>query len=136
MGVAENVAAVSDFIERAWNRGEESVFEEHLSPDFPFPGGPEGFKLMIFKYREAFADFRMEVHEIFGAQDKVVTVLTMHGTHTGDFLGIAATGRKISMGGIAVDTMRDGRRVGGGAQLDELGLLRQLGAVDSAHSMF
>ena len=39
MGVAENVAAVRDFIERAWNGGDESVFEEHLSADFDFPGG-------------------------------------------------------------------------------------------------
>ena len=130
MGVAENVAAVSDFIERAWNRGDESVFREHLSPEFPFPGGPDGFKAMIFKYREVFADFNMEVHDIFGADDKVVTILTVHGTHSGDFLGVPATGRKISMGGIAVDVMQDGQRVGGGAQMDELGLLRQLGALD------
>ncbi len=53
VGVNENVAAVRDFIERAWNNGDESVFEEHLSADFPFPGGREGFKQMIFKYREA-----------------------------------------------------------------------------------
>ena len=135
MGVEENVVAVSDFIERAWNHGEESVFKEHLSPDFPFPGGPDGFKSMILEYREAFADFRMEVHDIFGAEDKVVTIFTMHGTHTGDFLGVAATGQNISMGGIAVDIMRDGRRIGGGAQLDELGLLRQFGALDSGDSM-
>jgi predicted ester cyclase len=60
----------------------------------------------------------------------VVTILTMHGTHRGPFMGVAPTGRKVSMGGIAVDIMRNGQRVGGGAQLDELGLLRQLGAVD------
>jgi len=131
VGVQENVAAVSDFIERAWNRGDESVFEQHLSPGFAFPGGRDGFKSMIFNYREAFADFHMEIHDIFGADEKVVTILTMHGTHRGEFFGVAATGRKISMGGIAVDIMRDGQRVGGGAQLDELGLLRQLGALDS-----
>lgn len=136
MAVEENVAAVSDFIERAWNRGDESVFDEHLSPAFAFPGGPDGFKSMILKYREAFAGFHMEVHDIFGADDKVVTILTMHGTHRGEFLGVAATGRDISISGIAVDIMRDGQRVGGGAQLDELGLLRQLGALDSRHPTF
>lgn len=57
----------------------------------------------------------------------------MHGTHRGEFVGVAATGRKISMGGIAVDILRNGQRVGGGAQLDELGLLRQLGARDPGH---
>ena len=29
----ENVAAVRDFIERAWNAGDESVFEEHIAED-------------------------------------------------------------------------------------------------------
>ena len=134
MGVEENVAAVRDFIERAWNAGEEAVFDEHLSPSFAFPGGPDGFKAMIFGYRAAFTDFRMEVHEMFGADDKVVTLLTMHGTHTGVFMGVAPTGRNISMGGIAIDVMRNGQRVGGGAQLDQLGLLQQLGVVSSTHS--
>ncbi len=132
----ENVAAVRDFIERAWNGGDESVFEEHLSVDFPLPGGRDGFKRMIFKYRQAFADFHMEVHDMFGAEDKVVTVLTMRGTHVGEFLGVAPTGRSMSISGIAVDIMRDGQRVGGGAQLDHLGLLQQLGAVSGACSMF
>jgi len=136
VGADENVAAVRDFIERAWNNGDESVFEEHLSADFPFPGGREGFKQMIFKYREAFAGFRMEVHDIFGAGDKVVTRLTMHGRHEREFMGVAPTGRSISMSGIAVDVMRDGQRVGGGAQLDQLGLLQQLGAVSPQYAMF
>ena len=73
---------------------------------------------------------------MFGADDKVVTVLTMHGTHEGEFLGVAPTGRTISMSGIAVDVMRDGERVGGGAELDQLGLLQQLGAVSPQYSMF
>ncbi len=136
MGVNENVEAVRDFIERAWNNGDESVFAEHLSADFPFPGGREGFKEMIFNYRAAFVGFHMEVHDIFGADDKVVTVLTMHGRHEGEFLGVAPTGRSISMSGIAVDVMRDGQRVGGGAQLDQLGLLQQLGAVSPKHSLY
>ena len=49
MAGQENVAAVRDFIECAWNAGDEAVFEEHLAADF-------------------------------GADDKVVTRWTMHGT--------------------------------------------------------
>jgi len=43
----ENVAAVRDFVERAWNAGDESVFEEHLAPDFGGAGGRERFKDVI-----------------------------------------------------------------------------------------
>jgi predicted ester cyclase len=126
----ENVAAVRDFIERAWNAGDERVFEEHLAPDIAHPGGREAFKAMVLAFRSAFPDLAMEVHDMFGAQDKVVTRWTMRGTHQGEFLGLAPTGRRAEFDGIAIDVMRNGQRVGGWAQFDRLGLLVQLGAVD------
>ncbi len=91
MGVDDNAAAVRDFVERAWNGGDETVFTEHLAPEFTFPGGPEGFKEMVFVFRAAFAGFRLEVHEMFGAGDRVVTRFTISGTHEGQFMGIAPT---------------------------------------------
>jgi steroid delta-isomerase-like uncharacterized protein len=130
MAGQENVAAVRDFIERAWNAGEEAVFEEHLAADFGGPGGRERFKAMVLGFRSAFPDLHMEVHDMFGTDDKVVTRWTMHGTHRGEFRGVAPTGREIQIGGIAIDVMRDGQRVDGWAQFDQLGLLVQLGAVD------
>jgi predicted ester cyclase len=130
MSADENVAAVRNFIERAWNAGNESVFEAHLAPDFAHPGGRQGFKAMVFGFRSAFPDLAMEIHDIFGAEDRVVTRWTMRGTHQGEFLGIASTGRRVEFDGIAIDVMRDGQRTDGWAQFDRLGLLVQLGAVD------
>jgi predicted ester cyclase len=127
MTTEENVSAVRDFIERAWNAGEEDVFEEHLSPDFAHPGGREGFKAMVLGFRSAFPNLAMEVHDMFGAGEKVVTRFTVRGTHQGEFLGIAPTGRSVEFDGIAIDVMLDGQRVDGWAQLDRLGLLVQLG---------
>jgi predicted ester cyclase len=130
MSAEANVGAVRDFIERAWNAGDESVFEEHLAPDIEHPGGREGFKSMVFGFRSAFPDLAMEVHDMFGTDDKVVTRFTIRGTHEGAFLGVAPTGRRVEFDGIAIDVMRDGQRIAGWAQLDLLGLLIQLGAVD------
>jgi predicted ester cyclase len=130
VGADENVAAVRDFIERAWNAGDEAVFEEHLDPDFRFPGGRDGFKAMVLGSRAGFPDLAMEVHDIFGVEDRVVTRFTISGTHRGDFLGVAPTGREVEFGGIAIDVMRDGVRVEGWGQLDRLALLTQLGAVE------
>jgi predicted ester cyclase len=133
MTTEANVAAVRDFIERAWNAGDESVFEEHLAPDIGHPGGREGFKKMVLGFRAAFPDFELEPHEMFGLDDKVVTRFTMRGTHKGEFLGVAPTGRRVAFDGIAIGVMRDGQRVGGWAQLDRLGLLTQLGAVEPSN---
>lgn len=130
MSAKENVAAVRDFIERAWNAGDPTVFEEHLAPDFGGPGGRERFKAMVLGLRSAFPDLVLEVHDQFGAGDKVVTRFTIRGTHEETFLGIAPTGRQIAFDGIAIDLMRDGKRTDGWAQLDRLSLLTQLGAVD------
>jgi len=125
-----NVAAVREFIERAWNAGDPAAFEEHLAPDFGGPGGRERFKGMVLGLRSAFPDLVLEVHDQFGAGDKVVTRFTIRGTHEETFLGIAPTGRQVAFDGIAIDLMRDGRRIDGWAQLDRLALLTQLGAVD------
>jgi predicted ester cyclase len=122
----ENVAAVRDFVERAWNAGDESVFEEHLAPDFGGPGGRERFKETILGFRAAFADFHLEVHDMFAVDDRVVTRFTIHGVHYGEFMGIEPTGRAVAFDGIAIDVMRGDQRVNGWAQIDRLGLLQQL----------
>jgi predicted ester cyclase len=85
---------------------------------------------MILAVRTAFPDLKLELHDIFGADDKVVSRWTLSGTHAGNFLGIAPTGNTVRFDGIAIDLFRDGVRVDGWAQFDKLGLLRQLGAID------
>jgi predicted ester cyclase len=85
---------------------------------------------MILGFRAAFGDFELVVHDMFGAGEKVVTRFTMRGTHEGEFMGIPPTGREVALDGIAIDVMRDGVRVEGWAEIDRLGLLTQLGAVE------
>jgi predicted ester cyclase len=89
MSADTNVADVRAFIERASNQGDTTAFDEFLSPDFV--GGRERFKGMILGYRRAFPDLRLDVHDIFGAGDKVVSRWTITGTHRRSFLGIAPT---------------------------------------------
>ena len=129
MSADTNVADVRAFIERAWNQGDTMAFDEFISPDFV--GGRERFKGMILGFRGAFPDLELEVHDIFGAGDKVVSRWTITGTHRGPFLGIAATNNRISIDGIAIDRFDEGVRVDGWAQFDKLGLLRQLGTIDA-----
>jgi predicted ester cyclase len=127
----ENVAAVRDFIERAWNRGDEAVFEEHIAADIAHPGGREGFKRMVLGFRAAFPDLVMDVHDSFGAGSRVVTRFTIRGTHQGAFMGLNPTGTQVEFDGIAIDVMDGDKRVDGWAQLDRLALLTQLGAIRS-----
>jgi predicted ester cyclase len=105
----ENVAAVRDFVERAWNAGDESAFEDHLAENLGNLGTRESFKAFVLDFRARVPDLRLDVHDMFGAGDKVVTRFTIRGTDT--------DGNAVEVGGIAIDVMRDGRRVDGWAQL-------------------
>ena len=51
----------------------------------------QGFEMM----RHAFPDLQAHIEDIFAAQDKVAVRLRFRGTHSGEFLGIPATGRTI-----------------------------------------
>jgi predicted ester cyclase len=61
--------------------------------------------------------------------DKVVTRYTVSGTHQGEFFGVAPTGKRITMSGIMVDRLEDGKMVEEWPEYDLLGVMRQLGAV-------
>jgi len=82
---------VRDFVGRAWNAGDESVFEKHLAPDFGGAGGRERFKDVILGFRAAFAEFHLDVHEMVGVADRVVR---------GQLMGVEPTGRAVDRLGV------------------------------------
>ena len=85
---------------------------------------------MLYKrLRAAFPDFRPEIHWQVAAGDLVTTYETYHGTHQGEFLGIAATGKKVSF--YTVDAMRvvDGKITEHWGVATSLQLMQQLGVV-------
>ena len=77
---------------------------ERMAPDFvmhlaelpePLPGR-EAWRAGARLMKEAFPDLRIEIDDIVASADKVALRLRLHGTHSGDYLGIAATGRPVS----------------------------------------
>jgi predicted ester cyclase len=79
--------------------------------------------------RGAFADQRYEVHRLVGEGETVVIECTLHGHHTGEFMGIPPTGREIALRSVHIVRYRDGREIETWALQDRLGLLQQLGVV-------
>jgi steroid delta-isomerase-like uncharacterized protein len=88
-------------------------------------------KAFVPLIRAAFPDSHHTIEDLIAAGDKVVTRFTWSGTHHGEFEGIPPTGRPISVQGIWIHRLKDGRIVEGRdwGQVDWLGLLRQLGAL-------
>jgi predicted ester cyclase len=116
--------------------GNWALFDELFADSFfdhtPQPGGARdkaGVLVLYKRLREAFPDFTPEIHWQRAHGDVVTTYKTYHGTHRGDFLGIAGTGKKVSFE--TVDAMR----VVGGKITEHWGVanlysvLQQLGAI-------
>jgi steroid delta-isomerase-like uncharacterized protein len=99
---AANVELVRAGFE-AFNAGDGDGCLAFTAPDFvinlaELPGPQhghdvwrQGFELM----KHAFPDLEAHIEDIFGAEDKVAVRLRFRGTHSGEFLGIGATGRTV-----------------------------------------
>jgi predicted ester cyclase len=81
--------------------------------------------------RAAFPDLHFTVEAQIAEGDMVVTRWTARGTHRGKFQSVPATGRKIRLAGTDIDRIIGGKVVECWAHVDELGLMRQLGAIEA-----
>jgi predicted ester cyclase len=91
------------------NQGDASLVDELYRPDVVdhaglpgAPAGAEGVKYTISGLREAFPDFHVTIEDISAHGDMVVIHNTWRGTHRGDLLGMAPTGRTFLSVGIVL----------------------------------
>ncbi|MHB9859670.1 ester cyclase [Streptomyces sp. YIM S03343] len=93
--------------------------------------GLDNIRREVEMWRGGF-DFSFTVEDQIAEGDQVCTRWTWNGTHKGDFLGIPATGRNVTMTGTTVFRCgTDGRITEGWWQYDRLGLMSQLGVLDT-----
>jgi steroid delta-isomerase-like uncharacterized protein len=136
MSEAENKTLARRFNEDVWGRGDHAALEELLDPDFvdhdALPGQPpgrEGHKQILAAFRSAFPDLNVTTEDIVAEGDKVVSRWTARGTHQGELLGIAPTGNGVTIKGIDVLRVAEGRIVERWAQFNDLEMMQQLGVV-------
>ena len=101
------------------------VLTPKIMPDMP--SGLEGAKAVHQKTLLGMPDFRTETQELIAEGDKVVARVVMTGTHTGNFYGIPATGRRVEFTGMYIARIADGKIVEHWGEEDSYGLLLQLG---------
>ncbi len=98
----------------------------------PAPGqgpGREGFRTFWKALTSAFPDAHIEPRHAVIDDEHAVVAYTLTGTHQGDFQGIAPTGRRIEINGVQVARLENGEIVERWGASDELGILKQLGAL-------
>ena len=132
---AENKALVRRYYDDVLTGGDRKLLARLLDPAFVshVSGGPdagaEAYAAAVAVTHAAFPDLAVTVHDQVAEDDKVVTRWSATGTHNGDFVGVPASGRLITVTGIHIHRVRHGRLIEHWEELNLLGLLRQLGAL-------
>ena len=131
----QNKTIARKVFEDVQSQGNLAVVDEIVASDFvghTFPTdihGPEGAKQFDMMLRTAFPDIQVSVEDQIAEGDEVATRWTCRGTHKGEFQGLPPTGKKVTMRGITVFRIANGKLVEGWNNPDLLGMLQQLGAV-------
>ena len=109
-------------------------FQRHdLARAFVFDNsGADPLTSFITMVRAAMPDFYMDIVDIFATEDRAAARIRLTGTHLGDFMGTAPSGRRIEISGVSLYSFRDGRICENNQLLDMAGLLRELTGSGSA----
>ncbi|HSK87966.1 MAG TPA: ester cyclase [Anaerolineales bacterium] len=137
MSTETNKEIVRRFIMEAFDQGNLAVVDEIVAPDqvnggpgaLPAWPGPEGNKMLITAYRNAFPDLHFTIDEQIAEGNTVVTRWTAHGTHSGEFAGLPPTGKSATVVGMGLDRVENGKIVESWGLFDQFGMLQQLGVL-------
>ena len=136
MTVEENKAIVRCLIEDLWNAGNPELAEQLYAVDHVRHGplaeppirGSEALKQFAYMYLTAVPDLHHEIEDQFAREDSVVSRATARGTHRGEMMGIAPTGKPITFSMFLQHRIAGGKIVEEWVMYDLHGILQQVGA--------
>ena len=138
MSAETNLTLVRRFVEEFQTRHNLAAVDEYLSPDFVNHSAPaglppdrEGVKMQFTMFFTALPDLHAIIHDQIADENKVVTRKTLRGTHKGDLMGIPPTGKTVDIEVIDILAVKDSKITDHWNLVDQLGLLKQLGALSS-----
>jgi steroid delta-isomerase-like uncharacterized protein len=114
---------------------DELIADDAISHDAALPEplrGIQGIRDAAAGYRAGFPDLHLRIEEQCSEGELVCSRWTATGTHTGDFWGLAPTGKEATVTGMTMDRIAGGKIVESWTSWDALGLMQQLGAVPAA----
>ena len=134
---AENKMLVRRWFKEVWSKGNLAVADQIVAQNYanhdpaaPMPeSGREGLKKHVTAYRTAFPDLTLTLNDILAEGRKVMVRWTARGTHKGTLMGIAPTGKQVTMTGISVVRIAGGKVAEQWVNWDTLGMIQQLNVV-------
>jgi steroid delta-isomerase-like uncharacterized protein len=132
-----NKAIVRRYLQEVFAQGDLDLIPELFAADYvehdPVSEeeirGHDGVRRDLSIYQAALSGIEIAVDDEVAEGDRVVTRATLSGTHVEELFGVAPTGTRVTVAGIVIHRLADGKLVEGWWNWDALGLLRQIGAV-------
>lgn len=135
MATEENKAIARRWGEEVWGKGSLAAVDELFAPNFvfnyPAPGATpdlKGYKQTVTSLSTPFADIQCTAEDVVAEGDKVAVRWIWRGTHKGEFMGIPATGKQVTITGISILRIAGGKIVEEWGEMNSLGMMQQLGA--------
>ena len=134
--VAENIKMYSRVWDDIINKGKLNEFNEtnftksitmHASPNDII--GIDSARVYYANYLTGFSNITFTIKDVFGMGNKLVKHWNFKGTHTGEFFGIKATGKKVDIDGVTLVRMENGKIAEERDFLDNLEFMQQLGLI-------
>ena len=134
---ADNKAIVRRLYEEVWNKRRLELVDEIISPSHALHDptltdssvGPDAYKRQVSRFIVGIPDLRFTIEDIVDEKEKLAVAWTISGTHTGEFMGIPATNKKVYVEGITINHIVDGKIMDSYVSWDTFGMMQQLGVV-------
>ena len=134
MSEANKAIARRDY-EDVWNNRNLAAIDDLFEMDSLRHGtgesGNERYRQEVTMYTNAFPDLHFAVEDVIAEGDRVVVRWVATGTHRGDLPNVPATGKQVTVAGMSISTVRNGKIVEKSGNWDALGLMQQLGVIPS-----
>ncbi len=130
-----NETIVRRFVDEIINNGNYAALQALVHPDYVYRSpdqelhGRAALEDLFTAYRAGIPDLVTTIDELMVAGDTVVISITLTGTHTGNLMGIPATGNPLSVHGMVRSRIQDGKIIEEWEILDMLGMFQQLGVI-------
>lgn len=136
----QNKDIVQRIFDEYWLAGKTNVLDQLLASDVTnhelskeAVSGRNAYKEWANGFRQAtatgFPDMKIVLDAIFGEGDLVAKRWTFRGTHTGEYMGLPASGKRVVMAGITIYRVEGGQVRETWWSYDALGMMQQLGAI-------
>jgi len=131
----KNKAIVRRIIDDVWNARRPELIDDLFRKDFILRTregrlfGPDGYRHFYTLYIKAFPDLKLTIDDLISEGDRVVCLYTATGTHSGQIMDIAPTGKTITTKGVVITRFSEGKMSESWHFHDDLTLMQEIGAL-------